>query len=191
MKRLFLLSVLAAAPVAALAQTTNDDTVAAENWWDRVGAAYFSDENLMTPRPEYEIMAQWTGLSADDQAAVKARCAELAGQGNGTAVSTQTASTDAANDDDARMGEGNDSGTEENVNAEEGTSEAEAQPTSTETALTDAPEAAADSDTTLSGATAGAENQVAGEEVPGYTGLGGSDPTAEQMTPVCTLVQEL
>lgn len=63
----------------ALAQTVNDDTKAAENWWDAVGADFFSEATMQEPRPEYEIRAQWTGLSADDQAAVLARCAAAAG----------------------------------------------------------------------------------------------------------------
>ena len=85
-------------PAMAAAQTTNDDTSAAENWWDRVGAGFFSDAGLQTLRPEHEIRAHWTGLSADDQAAVRARCDEAAGQGGGTAASLQEGDEDEAPD---------------------------------------------------------------------------------------------
>jgi hypothetical protein len=79
-------------PVAlpAAAQTTNDDTAAGENWWDKVGAGFFSDATMKTPRPETEIRAHWTGLSADDQAAVRARCATA----DGTASSLQEGDED-------------------------------------------------------------------------------------------------
>ncbi len=68
-----LMGSILAFPVSA--QTTNDDTVATETYWDQVGAGFFSDATMETLRPEYEIRAHWTGLSADDQAAVRARCA--------------------------------------------------------------------------------------------------------------------
>lgn len=83
-----------AAPLAA--QTTNDDTASTENWWDKVGAEFFNDATLDMPRPEYEIRAQWTGLSADDQAAVRARCAERAGEGSTAARSLHEGDEDNA-----------------------------------------------------------------------------------------------
>ncbi len=95
-------SILAIALVGALpalAQTSNDDMPAIENWWDEVGADFFGEATLQEPRPEYEIRAQWTGLSADDQAAVRARCATMAGAGEGAPVaSTQEGSEDNAPD---------------------------------------------------------------------------------------------
>lgn len=82
------------------AQTSNDDTPATENWWDEVGADFFSEASMQEPRPEYEIRAQWTALSADDQAAVRARCAAPAGE-NAAALSTQEGSEDTAPDTNA------------------------------------------------------------------------------------------
>ncbi|MDT8854398.1 hypothetical protein RNZ50_05005 [Paracoccaceae bacterium Fryx2] len=55
-----LLGTALAAP--GFAQTSNDDTVATEAWWDKVGAGFFSDASLETPRPEFEIRAHFTGL---------------------------------------------------------------------------------------------------------------------------------
>ena len=72
------LALFVAAPVCA--QTANDDMKATENWWDAVGADFFSEASMQEPRPASEIRAQWTGLSADDQAAILARCAGSGGQ---------------------------------------------------------------------------------------------------------------
>lgn len=69
----------ALAPPAS-AQTVNDDTPATANFRDRVGAGFFSEATLLTPRSESEIRAHWTGLSEDDRAAVRARCAARQGQ---------------------------------------------------------------------------------------------------------------
>ena len=92
MKHVVLLMAMAiATPLAA--QTSNDDMPAIENWWDKVGADFFGEATMDEPRPEYEIRAQWTGLSADDQAAVLARCAKTSGKSAG-APSLQEGSTD-------------------------------------------------------------------------------------------------
>lgn len=66
------LTALLASP--AHAQTSNDDMSSTENWWDDVGAAFFANDMLNTPQPEFDIRAHWTALSADDQAAIRARC---------------------------------------------------------------------------------------------------------------------
>lgn len=76
-KTVLILALIGAGSVAA--QTVNDDMKATENWWDAVGAEFFGEASPREPRPEYEIRAQWTGLSADHQAAVQARCPALAG----------------------------------------------------------------------------------------------------------------
>jgi hypothetical protein len=57
-----------------------------------VGGQFFSEATMKTPRPEYEIRAQWTGLSADDQAAVRSRCAATEGNQSMTAASGQEGS---------------------------------------------------------------------------------------------------
>lgn len=76
---------------------------ATENWWDAVGSDFFNAASMQEPRPEYEIRAQWTGLSADDQAAVRARCAS--GDGNGTAVAPSLQEGPEDNDPDANPAE--------------------------------------------------------------------------------------
>ena len=68
----------------AFAQTAGDDLPSTENWWDRVGAGFFSDQGLTVLRPAHEIRAHWTALSSDDQAAVRERCAILADSAEGT-----------------------------------------------------------------------------------------------------------
>lgn len=86
------LAILFAGPI--MAQTVTDDMKATENWWDAVGADFFSEATMQEPRPASEIRAQWTGLSADDQAAVRARCAAAAGDGSVVAPSLQEGSED-------------------------------------------------------------------------------------------------
>jgi len=97
-RTLLAVAVICAGPVWS--QATNDDTPAIENWWDEVGADFFSEATMQEPRPDYEIRAQWTGLSADDQGAVLARCAALAGE-TVSAPSTQEGSEDNAPDTNA------------------------------------------------------------------------------------------
>jgi len=98
MKQIFLAFCLAAAPlsvpVTAVAQATNDDSPAIENWWDNVGAAFFSDAGLTIPRSEFEIRAQWTALSEEDQTAIRARCAGLASGQTVESTSEQDGITD-------------------------------------------------------------------------------------------------
>lgn len=86
------LAMLMAAP--AMPQSATDDSTSVELWWDKVGGEFFSAATLQTPRPESEIRAQWSGLSADDQAAVRARCAAAAGAPVTPPVSTQRGSDD-------------------------------------------------------------------------------------------------
>jgi hypothetical protein len=167
-----LAALILAAPVAA--QTTNDDTSATENWWDKVGADFFSDATMEMPRPEYEIRAQWTGLSADDQAAVRARCAAARGQSDGTAPSLQEADENNAPD----------------------TTEADraAAPRPAGEAAGAASQAAQADLTTTTGAVEGRERQVAspdGQPAP-YTGLaGGFQEGTPRMVRICDLIAEL
>lgn len=158
------LAAMLASPLAA--QTSTDDASATENWWDRVGAKFFSDEGLTTVRPEYEIRAQWTGLSADDQAAVLARCAALKGEGTGDAASLQQGSNTGLGT--ART----DSTATEQVN--NGNSEPE-----TSEKLT------------VTGSSDGKEIQNAAQGTIGYTGLGGGSSDDAALAPVCSLISGL
>lgn len=163
MKRALLLLMLAA---PATAQTTNDDTAAAELWWDRVGAGFFSDATLQTPRSEFEIRAHWTALSEDDQAAVLARCEGAEGLGDGLTPSLQ----EGTNEDE----------TEPLVDADL------AEDTGTGEAGT-----VVDDDTSITGTDGGAEEQTADSaaQPEPYTGLAGAAET--QFFQVCELIAKL
>ncbi len=167
-----------AAPLSpALAQATNDDTASTENWWDKVGAAFFSDANLEVPRAEYEIRAQWTALSDDDQAAIRARCAEARGEGEGTAASLQE-------------------GDEDNAPDATTTDLADDAPPVAEGAVTDETDAelAAGEATTTTGSADAVEVQdpaQSGEVLP-YTGLAGGIEADEVRTVrICDIVAKL
>lgn len=168
------------------AQTVNDDTPAAENWWDNVGAGFFSDATLLTPRPEYEIRAHWTGLSEDDRAAVLARCAELQGQ-SASAPSLQEGSTDEAPGTTAAdLADGATTGGL--------TGAADDQTAAVENDGTPVPEGQNDS-TTVTGSIAGQEVQSAdSSDAPApNTGLAGAAVDSEDMRAfrVCDLVKTL
>ncbi len=167
---IFVASAMLAMPLAA--QTTNDDATATENWWDEVGAGFFSDASLQQPRPEYEIRAQWTGLSADDQVAVRARCS--AGLENAQSPSLQEGSGD--EDRDATATELTD----------------DAQQAGRPLIGSEAP--AAENMTTTTGSVDGQEVQRAdpANKPEPYTGLAGSDvESPEKMVMICDLIQEL
>lgn len=177
MKRMILALGFVALPALAAAQTTTDDSPSTENWWDQVGAAFFSDEALVSARPEYEVRAQWTGLSEDDQAALKARCEALA---TGTAVSSQS-SEDGMTDDRTGtpgVGAGPDATNSEAAGVEGDEFDAGA------------------TGTTVTGDEGTIERQRASVETtePGETGLAGqggasNDPEVAQMVPVCDLIR--
>ncbi len=165
----FLAAVLA---TSAGAQATNDDTSSTENWWDKVGADFFGEGTLFTHRPEYEIRAQWTALSEDDQAAVLARCA--AGEGSDTAGAASLQEGDEDNAPDA---------TDEDL-ADTTTGDLAAEEPTTETA----------NSTSATGSVAGVEGQVPSPDVQPapYTGLaGGIQDGATQMVRVCDLIPSL
>lgn len=175
---------LALLAVPALAQTATDDSASTENWWDRVGAAFFSDESLKTMRPDTEIRAQWTGLSEDDQAAVRARCVELGDAAvnakppaDGVLVESHTgtdAETTAAIDD----GGGTTGGSAYATPGQEQVAGADAK---TEAGTPDAVGA----QTTTTGEAGGAENQTTLETTAANTGHGDSD---ESLTPICAII---
>jgi hypothetical protein len=60
---------LLAAPV--FAQTTAMDN---SDLSSRVGTSFYSDDTMMTLRDTADIQTQWTTISAEDQAAIRARC---------------------------------------------------------------------------------------------------------------------
>lgn len=167
-----LAAVMLAAPAAA--QTTNDDMPATENWWDKVGAEFFSEASMNIARPEHEIRAQWTALSEDDQAAVRARCAAARGVGDGAAVSLQEGDED--NNPYATAADLADTQQPavDHATRTEATSEAEA--------------------TTTTGSVDGLEKQVTQPEAGAapYTGLAGAYQEGEtRMVLICDLIREL
>ena len=164
-----------------IAQTTGDDLPAAENWWDRVGAQFFSDEGLTQMRPEYEIRAHWTALSADDQAAVLARCAEISGSGSGTATSQQEGSNTGL---DIKGSAGADHA---NQTATDGAPIRQQEATVDESGVQ--PDKA--DKTSITGTSGGDEVQKPAEGTIGYTGLAGGSPDDGTFAPVCTLVAGL
>ena len=171
MKHLMLLLAIVAAP-PVVAQTSNDDMPATENWWDKVGADFFSAASMQEPRPETEIRAQWTGLSADDQAAVLARCAGNAGSAGLAPKSTQEGSTDEGND----------------------TTSTDLADDVPEEQVADDPNSQASQATTTTGSVSGEEVQLPaqdGSSAPD-TGLAGGDGESEtKMVLICDLVPGL
>lgn len=175
MKRAILaFMLLYAAPV--FAQTANDDMKATENWWDEVGADFFGEATMQEPRPEYEIRAQWTGLSADDQAAVRARCAALEGGQTATAPSLQEGPDD--NNPDATA-----------ADLADGAAPGTAVQTATPNDTTAAPGA---SETTTTGSIGGAEAQSASPSTTPApdTGLAGSTGDGGLVL-ICDLIPDL
>ncbi len=173
------LAFLAAPP--SFAQSASDDLTSAENWWDRVGAGFFSDKGLTLLRPESEIRAHWTGLSADDQAAVLKRCAALAAPddatgGAGVAVPSE------------QSGSNTEAGvTEPGQSADGGDRPAgEATPHADDSA----PAATGTRDqTSITGAVDGKEVHAPAEGPEPYTGLaGGVDAEDAQLGSVCSVV---
>jgi hypothetical protein len=161
---------------AAIAQTATDDSTSTENWWDRVGAAFFSDEGLTTMRPEADIRAQWTGLSADDQAALRARCDAIAGMGDGTAASTQDATADTS------------------TTGTTATDTSTSTDTATGTGATAGTETGTAAETTVTGSEGGTENQVASDAgTSTESGMtdGAVNVSDTQLIPVCDLVKSL
>lgn len=153
------------------AQIANDDTTSTENWWDQVGAGFFSDEGLTTLKSEFEIRAHWTGLSQDDQSAVRARCDQLSGKGTGAAPSRQEGDEDENPD----------------------TTEAERRDVPEASAVDDASDDTGNSRTTTTGSADGEERQIAepsAEVDPdAETGLAGS--TDGNLAKICDLIRAL
>lgn len=174
MKQLMILLAMFVATTAA-AQTSNDDMPAIENWWDKVGADFFGPATMQEPRPEPEIRAQWTGLSADDQAAVIARCGENAKTSTPASAPSQ----------------------------QEGSTDQGKEPTPADLADTPPASPADDSDdvqddaaraTTTTGSVKGAEVQTSQSDASAApdTGLaGGTGGSAAKMVLICDLVPSL
>lgn len=191
----YALCVACVAATPALSQTAGDDQPSTENWWDRVGSGFFSDEGLTVLRPEPEIRAHWTALSSDDQAAVLERCAILMNQAgtpdtSGASVPSEQlgsntelgeTSTDGLATGDADDGALQDDSVE--LPADEGAPRAEATADS-------APAAA--NETSVTGAIDGAEVHSPDDDVQTYTGLaGGVSPEDAQLRPVCSVIASI
>ena len=175
---------LAAMP--AFAQTAGDDLPAAETWWDRVGAGFFSDEGLTLLRPEPEIRAHWTALSADDQAAVRERCAALTNGAGATDTSAVSVPSTQSGSNTELGGTTTQDILEDDVvelPADEGTQRP-----------VDAPDTAPGetAQTSITGAVEGAEVHSPADGVQPYTGLaGGVTPEDAQLQPVCAVVANI
>ena len=183
-----------------MAQTSSDDLAATESWWDKVGAKFFSDDGLQTMRPDLEIRAQWTGLSADDQAAIRARCAKAAGNGTGQAASQQQGGNTGLGDaNEVQTGtqqvETNQAGVAVTADPAVKVPDAVVATDGTTTAPQSAPQSdsqpQAAEQTSTTGAAQGKEVQQAAKGTIGYTGLAGGNPENLDFSPVCTLIAKL
>lgn len=175
---------LAALP--AFAQTAGDDLPAAETWWDRVGAGFFSDQGLTLLRPEPEIRAHWTALSSDDQAAVLERCAMLA-ENSGTADTTGVSVPSEQSGSNTELG-----GTEAERLLEDDLVELPADDGAQRSV--DAPDTVpgATAETSITGAVEGAEVHSPADAVQPYTGLaGGMTADDAQLQPVCSVIAQI
>lgn len=73
----FLVALMAAPAFAQEATDNADGSTAADvdtEMEARVGTTFFSDEGMTTMRTAEEIQTNWATLSAEDQAALRARC---------------------------------------------------------------------------------------------------------------------
>ena len=179
-----------------MAQTSTDDLAATENWWDKVGGKFFSDDGLRTMRPDLEIRAQWTGLSADDQAAIRARCAEMAGTGTGQAASQQQGGNTGLGDANgvqagSQQAATNQSGAVQTADPAVKVPDAVVQTDGTTTAPQSDTQPAGADQTSTTGAAQGKEVQQPAKGTIGYTGLAGGNPENLDFSPVCKLIAEL
>lgn len=166
-----------------LAQTAGDDLPSAETWWDSVGAQFFSDDGLMTQRPDAEIRAHWTGLSEDDQRAVLARCAALKGEGSGQSVSEQEGSNTGlggVNDLEKAIDNENETATDDSPAVGQRT-DTEANSSSSDT----------NAQTSITGTSGGNEIQQSADGTVGDTGLAGGTTDPRSLEPVCRLIENL
>lgn len=83
-----LFAVLLAAP--AFAQT---DAVDPAELSTRSGSVFYSDDGMMTLRPAEEAKTRWSELSAEDQEAIRAQCANMPTDGAMSEEVTQPADT--------------------------------------------------------------------------------------------------
>ncbi len=90
-----LFAVLLAAP--ALAQTEADgnagNAIDSEGLSSRSGAAFYSDDGMVTLRSAEEAKAGWSSLTPEDQQALRDQCANLPTEGAQTAENTAPADT--------------------------------------------------------------------------------------------------
>ncbi len=69
-----LIVALLAAPAFAQTETDSAADKAEAEMAQRTGTVFFNDEAMTTMRPAEEIATQWATMSAEDQAALRARC---------------------------------------------------------------------------------------------------------------------
>lgn len=90
-----LFAVLLATP--ALAQTEADgnagNAIDTEGLSSRAGAAFYSDDSMVTLRTAEEAKTGWSSLTAEDQQALRDQCANLPTEGAETAETTAPADT--------------------------------------------------------------------------------------------------
>ncbi len=93
-----LFAVLLAAP--ALAQTEADgnagNAIDTEGLSTRSGAAFYSDDGMVTLRTAEEAKVGWSSLTAEDQQALRDQCANMPTEGAQTAETTAPADTTSA-----------------------------------------------------------------------------------------------
>ncbi|MDB5658948.1 MAG: hypothetical protein JWS10_1563 [Cypionkella sp.] len=172
---------LAASP--AFSQTASDDQPSAENWWDTVGAGFFSDKGLTLLRSEHEIRAHWTGLSADDQAAVLQRCGVLAAPADATGSGSSVQSQQSGSNTEEGV-------TEPGQSADGGNRAAGEALPSTDDAATATP--GTTNQTSITGATEGQEVHNPANGTEPYTGLAGSmGPNDDQFRSVCSVIARI
>ncbi len=168
MNKVVLAAVAATLAMPAFAQTP--DT----GMWERVGPAFFSDTGMTTMRGADEVSAQWATLSAEDQAALRAQCANMTAGG----ATDATAATDTATTGTAATG------TDTTGTAATGTD-------TTGTAATGTAQDSTAADSTAaagSGTTAATGTETAGS---GGTASAAMMPSATQMTEICGIVAGL
>ena len=78
--KLYVSLLVALLAVPAFAQTATDSAADDANaaMAQRVGTVFFSDDGMTTMRPATEIQGQFGTMSAEDQAALRARCEAVA-----------------------------------------------------------------------------------------------------------------
>lgn len=91
-----LFAILLAAPVYAQTEApegSGETMVDTNELSARVGTTFYSDEGMMTLRSAEEVQTGWSSLSAEDQEALRAQCANLPTDGAQTEDTSMPADT--------------------------------------------------------------------------------------------------